>query len=106
MTYTIKSNNGHGDWKSSCRSVTVHDEDNQIVAWYAWRRIYRRTEAEATFLNEKTRKKDVHYFPPANFFGNLYSWFLSECQARYGIVIPNTTEQVTSERHPEPIPAL
>lgn len=106
MAYTIKSNNGGGDWKGNCRSVTVHDESNGIVAWYSWRRSYRSVEVDVTFVDETTRKKDVHYRPPVGFPGDLWTWFLSECQTRYGIAIFSDRERVGSQANPEPVPAL
>jgi hypothetical protein len=91
MAYELRLNDGHGDWKSACGSVTVHNETSQVVAWYTWRRSYRRTEVEAGFVDETTRRKDLRYLPPYGFPGDLWEWFAAQCQARYGAVVSGPT---------------
>ena len=84
MAYETRLNDGHGDWRSAYRSVTVHNETGQIVAWYTWHHSYRRTEVEAGLVDETTHRKDVRYLSPSDFPGNLWEWFAAQCQARYG----------------------
>lgn len=84
MVYDIASY-GHGDWKSSDNSVVVRNEAGQMVAWFAWRHSYHHATATATFVDETTQKHAVHYFPPIGFPGDLWDWFVAQCQARYGL---------------------